>query len=250
MIRAVIIDDSKHAVDLLSSLIDKTSQDITLLGTAHAVPEGVELIRKLKPNLVFLDIDLGNQTGFDLLAELSAVSFDLIFTTAYNEYAMEAFKYNAVYYLLKPIREEALAEALGRIRKKEQDRSVSYEGIRKIIEEYGTGHARKLSLCTEEGIRFINTEDILYIQADGSYSRVKMFGGSSYLLSKLLKDFESQINSRNFYRISKSYLINMQHVIMYRRIDGGTVEMGDGKQIPVPRRKREEFMSRMTEFME
>ena len=251
MTKAVIVDDSNHAVDLLCNLLEKSEEEIELAGIAGSVPQGIELISGVKPDLVFLDVELGDQTGFDLLSQLPDIDFNLIFTTAHNKYAIDAFRYNAVHFLLKPIHESDLMEALKRVLKpRDIITNSALNGIKRIIDDYGSRHSKKLSLATEEGIRFINTEDIVYVQADGSYSRVKMSNGTSYVLSRLLKDFEQQLNKSYFYRLSKSYLINMHQVEMYRRIDGGTVEMTDGTLIPVPRRKREEFMIKMTEFID
>ncbi len=249
MLQTIIIDDSPQAIEYLKSSLINSAYNIELLGTATSVSQGIELIKKYCPELVFLDIELGDQTGFDLLSALDEITFKLIFTTGHHKYAIEAFKFNAIHYLLKPVQDDELEEALSRISLKSYNSYTSTKNIKSLLEELKHDRMKKLSLPTEAGIRYVNPADIIYIQADGSYSIVKLVDGSSILLSRLLKDFEMLLGNSGFYRISKSFLINMQLVSMYRRLDGGTIEMMDGTLIPVPRRKKEDFLMRMTEFM-
>jgi len=249
MLQTVIIDDSLQAIDYLKSHLEKSEFDIEIIGTATSVDDGIKLINTINPDLVFLDIELGDKTGFDLLKQITEIRFKLIFTTGHNQYALDAFKFNALHYLLKPVQQSELNEALSRINLKNYKLTNSVENIKSLLESFKVSELKKLPLSTEEGIRYVNPADILYIKADGSYSIVKLTDGSSIMLSRLLKDFEMQLHNTHFYRVSKSYLINMQFVSMYRRIDGGTVEMTDGTLIPVPRRKKDDFLTHMTEFM-
>ncbi len=249
MLQTIIIDDSPQAIEYLVSLLHKSEFDIDIRGSATSVDEGIELIAKVTPELVFLDIELGDQTGFELLSKLDKITFKLIFTTGYHQYAIDAFKFNAIHYLLKPVQPDELEEALSRVSLKSYKSDFSADNIKSLLETLKHNQTKKLSLSTEEGIRYIDPADIIYVEADGSYSKVKLTDGSSIMLSRLLKEFELQLSKSDFYRVSKSYLINMQLVSMYRRIDGGTVEMIDGTLISIPRRKKEEFLIRMTEFM-
>jgi len=245
MVRTIIIDDSPHAVEYLSNLLTEVDSNIMIAGTANSVAGGIELIRKENPELVFLDIELGSQTGFDLLSQLTEINFNLVFTTAHNQYAIDAFKFNAIHYLLKPIQVEELRNAIQRIKLRPESSRLSVKDIDSLLDRIQMSATHKIQLCTEEGIRFVDVSNIVYIKADGSYSIVKMTNGKSCLLSRLLKDFEEQLLKHSFFRLSKSYLVNMQQIAMYRRIDGGTVEMSDGTLILVPRRKREEFIMKM-----
>ena len=249
MFRTIITDDSPQAIDYLCGLLNRTQFDIEILGTASNVADGVDLITHSRPELVFLDIELGNKTGFDILLQIPKIEFNLIFTTGHNQYALDAFKFNAVHYLLKPIQLSELEEALSRIRLKNYKPDISADNIKSLLENFKVPSIKKIPLHTEEGIRYVDPEDILYIKADGRYCCVKLNGGSSVLLSRLLKDFEASLDIHRFFRVSKSFIINMQYVSMYRRTDGGTVEMSDGTLISVPRRKRDDFLTHMTEFI-
>ena len=249
MLQTVIIDDSQQAVDYLTCLLDKSEFKVKVIGTASGVEAGIDLINSSHPELVFLDIELGDKTGFDLLRQLDGIRFKLIFTTGHNQYALDAFQFNAIHYLLKPVQPKELYEALSRVCLKDYKLTTSVENIKSLLESIRVPVVKKLPLSTGEGTRYVRPADILYIEADGSYSIIKMMDGSSIMLSRLLKDFEIQLQNDHFFRISKSFLINMQYVAMYRRIDGGTVEMINGTLIPVPRRKRDDFLLHMTEYM-
>ncbi|MBA7522774.1 Sensory transduction protein LytR [subsurface metagenome] len=249
MLRTVIIDDSPDSIDYLSDQLGKLYKKVRIIDTASSVEQGVALINRVKPDLVFLDIELGSQTGFDLLAKVNKISFNLIFTTGHNQYALDAFQYNAIHYLLKPVQFNELKDAVDRVREMPGKSDIYVSKIKSLLQDLNKAEPDKLSLCTEKGTRFVTIMDIILIQADGSYSRVKMLNGKEYILSRLLKKFEQELREYSFYRLSKSYLINLNHVIMYRRIDGGTVEMEGGINILVPRRKREDFMIKMTDFL-
>jgi two-component system LytT family response regulator len=249
MIQTIIIDDSLQAIDYLTGLLEKSGFDIRIVGTATNVADAIRLIDDTNPDLVFLDIELGDQTGFDLLKQVNKIKFRLIFTTGYNQYALDAFQFNAVHYLLKPIQINELNEALSRISIKNYKLDSSLENIKSLLESFKESEMKKIPLSTEEGIRYVNPSDILYIKADGSYSVVKLNDGTSIMLSRLLKEFEMQLPGNRFFRVSKSFLINMQFVSMYRRLDGGTVEMSDGTLISIPRRKKDDFLTHMTQYM-
>jgi two-component system LytT family response regulator len=213
------------------------------------VDDGIAVIQKYNPDLIFLDIEIGEQTGFDLLNSLEVLNFAVIFTTAFNQYAIEAFKFNAVHYILKPINKNDLTDAVKRVSVKKNDIEKAVDNVKALLHQIEGPHSRKVALHTEEGIKYIASNDIIHLKADGSYSVVYIVDGRSYIVSKLLKEFESELDNRIFYRIGKSHIVNLNHVRMFKRIDGGTVEMIDGTHITIPRRKREDFIRAMNRFI-
>ena len=249
MINAIIIDDSPEAVNLLEGLIKEYCIDINILATAYDVNDGIDKIKDLNPDLIFLDIEIGEQTGFDILNSLDNINFEVIFTTAFNNYAIEAFKFNAVHYILKPIDKNELIDAVKRVTEKKGKIGNAVENVKALLQQLDQPKYRKVALHTEEGIKYINSNEIVHVKADGSYSTVHLEGGKSYILSKLLKEFEKELDQNLFYRVSKSHIVNLNHVQMYKRIDGGTVEMIDGTNIIIPRRKREDFIAAMNRFI-
>lgn len=243
MIKAIILDDSADACEFLQMQISKVINNINVIGTATNIFDGAKLIKDQKPDLVFLDIDLNGQTGFDLLDMLDQINFEVIFTTGHNEFAVEAFKYNAVHYLTKPVDSKELYNAVeraeSRLAKSNIQQSDKIKSLLKSIK------IKKLTINTEDATRFVPYNHIVYIKADGNYSEFMFTDNKKLLVAKALKEYEKILDEDFFYRLSKSYLINLNHIKLIHRIDGGTIEMHDGTKIVIPRRKREEFMMKM-----
>lgn len=242
---AVIIDDEKHARNLLRGMIETYCPDLTILGEAEDLPSGVKLIRKQMPDLVFLDIEMPGHSGLELLEffDDEEVKFNVIFTTAYQEYAVKAFKLSALDYLLKPIEPHDLEETFNRFRKGQQmqqqtdqlklaTRNVNLESI-----------AIPLAL----GLKFVSLEDIIYLKADNSYTEVYLKDGTCLTASRTLKNFEDALEGdQRFLRCHKSYLVNILFVSDWIKSDGGYLLMKNGDQVSVTSEKAKELSDKFT----
>ncbi|MBN1598010.1 MAG: response regulator transcription factor [Bacteroidales bacterium] len=249
MIPSVIIDDSKDAIEFLSDMLKNYLPQVEIVGFAQNVDSGISLINEYKPELLFLDIELNNKTAFDLLKGIPEIDFDVIFITAYNRYAIEAFDHNAIHYLLKPVEPVKLIEAVSRVEKQKDNRKTEKQLRFLNIESLENQLNKKVAVNTEKEIRFIKLSEIRYVNGEGRYSVIFLDSGEKIMVSKLLKEIEEQFAAKELYRVNKSYLINLNHVKSVKHVDGGIIVMTDNSNIEIPRRKRNDFTIRMTKFM-
>ncbi len=239
--RAVIIDDEADARKNLSLILEEFCEDVTLTGEASSALEGVKLIQSTNPNVVFLDIEMPNGTGFDLLDCIDSSRINVIFVTAYNEYAVKAFQYSAVDYLLKPIDIELLKQSISKIRtNSEEERGFQKNQLQAMMNVYENNH-QKIAIPTIHGFDFVQINDIIRIEADRSYVKLILAGEKKMTVSRNLKDFENVLPQSIFFRTHKSHLINVNRILKYLKSDGGKVEMEDGYLVDVSRSKREKF---------
>lgn len=249
MIRTLIIEDSQSSLELLTDLILKGFPELKILGTAMDLGSAKQLIHEKDPELVFLDVEIGDSTGFDLLNSLSKINFEVIFVTAFESYAFEAFKHQALHYIVKPVCKADLSEVMERAKTKMGKAKTDVDELKSMIEAIRGFNTKKIMVTCEHETRFIDVDDIICIKGDGSYSNILLKDNTNIMLSKLLKDIVTQLPEKSFYRISKSYIINLQHVAIIKHIDGGMVEMTNGDTISIPRRKRTEFTVKITEHL-
>lgn len=248
-LKTVIIDDEVNAVDFISSIISEYCPDLEVAGKAHNVTEGVEKIKEVKPGLLFLDVEMPNGTGFDLLNNFPEKDFDVIFITAFNHYAIKAIKFSAVDYILKPINISEFIEAVNKVVQKRANPALNAnENFRILMENLKTSAPSRLAIPTSDGMEYLNPKDIIRIEADRSYSWFYLIGNRKILVSKHLKEFQDLLGDRNFFRSHNSYLINLKYVHKYVRKDGGYIEMQDGAQIPVSRNRKDLFLIHMSRF--
>lgn len=240
---AIIIEDELDAQHLLSKIIDDYCPDINVSGSASNVQDGINLIESLDPDIVFLDIQLGDRTGFQLLDSLSNKSFKLIITTAYQEFALKAFKYEAIDYVLKPYSPKSILLAISKVQKQTIDNEV-YKRLESLLSEQKK--SSKISLPTTEGYTMVCTEDIVHVAADRSYSHVYLASKKKLMISRSLKEIEALLPSSTFFRLHTSHLINLDHLDMYNKEDGGYAVMTDGSQVPVARRRKTEFLEKLS----
>jgi len=243
LMRTLIIDDEPDAVNALKIIIEEFLPELTIVGSFSDPIKAIEGIPKLNPELVFLDINMPGLNGFELLESLPHRDFKTIFVTAYDEYALKAFKYSAIDYILKPIDIDELISAVQRaissnntVTNKSDE--TKYE---KLFQTVNKKQSEKLVVSTYEGIYYINPLNIIYIQADSSYSKIIFKNDEPLFVAKSLKEFEELLQANNFFRNHHSYLINLNFVRKYTRVDGGNIEMSNGDQIPLARRKKNEF---------
>ena len=246
MIQGLIIDDEKKCVSLLEKMIQQHFPDIQIAGTATQPEEGIRLIRQLEPDLVFIDIEMPKKNGFEVLEATRDIPYEIIFTTAYNQYAIKAIRYSVLDYLLKPIEAEELVLAIQRFksrqRKNERSQQIDllFNNLRQLTHPY-----QKISVSTTEGLIFLYIPDILYCEATGSYTTFYLKNKEKLVTSRTLKEFEELLHDHAFYRIHHSYLVNINEITRYIKGDGGSILMSNGIEVPVSKRKKEEFLKKL-----
>ncbi|MFK8103349.1 MAG: LytR/AlgR family response regulator transcription factor [Saprospiraceae bacterium] len=236
MINAVIIDDVPQARETLKADLKTYCPEIKLLGEAEGVVSGLKLLKKMKPALVFLDIQMPDGTGFDLLELVGPLDFKVIFTTASDEFAIKAFRFAAVDYLLKPIDPDDLLEAV----KKAKDQQVSSKAnIDLLLDSVKTQQApKRIALHTQEKIQVVDISNIIHCESTGNYTIFYFQNGEKLLVTKTLKEFDLLFQEHHFLRVHQSHLINTQQIKEYVKTEGGYLVMQDGSRIPVSVRKK------------
>jgi two-component system, LytTR family, response regulator len=246
MIKAMIVDDKTAAIELLRWLIKEHCPEITAVASAVTVAEALPLIDNFEPDILFLDIQLPQETGFDLLAQVKKWDFEVIFTTAYNEYAIQAIRFSALDYLLKPITPTDLKKAIERFKAKKESTLGGEELYRNFIRNITQQHSRplKLALPGVNGIQYVQLEDIIRLQAERNYTRLYFVKGKNFLSSKTLAEYEKILRDSGFIRVHRSHLINPQYIDSYEK--QGMVKLKDGCEIEVSRRKKDVVVKRFT----
>lgn len=248
MIKALIIDDEVNGAESLQILLQKyCSNYVCIDGICHSGKDGAEKILKLKPELVFLDIQMPHMNGFELLASLPERDFQVIFTTAFDDYAIQAFKVNAIDYLLKPIDPDDLVQAVKKARSQIRQVGLGNGNMDKLLKQLKQQQfqVKKLAIPNADGVTFVELDDIPRIEADSNYTTIYTSAGKKYIVAKTLKEYEELLEDYNFLRVHSSTLINLKYVEKYIRGDGGFVIMKDGSQVEVSRRKKQELVDRL-----
>jgi two-component system LytT family response regulator len=245
MLKTIIIDDELKSRESLRILIEDFCEGVEVLALCQNVNEGIAAIEKYKPDVIFLDIQMQRETGFDLLNKIKEIDFEVIFTTAYSEYAIKAFKFSAIDYLLKPIDIGDLKAALLKVEKKVGNTIANR--LKQMMDNLKGGSVEnfKLALPTSEGLLFIKTNDILYCEASSNYTQIVMADGKKHVVSRTLKEYEDLLSENNFFRIHHSYLINLNMVKKYVRGEGGYVVMNNDTSLDVSKRKKDAFLERI-----
>jgi len=239
--RAVIIDDEQHCITTLKWSLQQYCHDIEVVGVANNGETGFLLIKETHPDLVFLDIEMPILSGIDMLLKLDEIDFKVIFTTAYDKYAVKAIKLNALDFLLKPIDKDELVTSIGKAKK--EMNSITKKQVEHLSETHKTKIVDKIALSLGNGIQFINLSEIVRVEADGNYCNFILVDKRKILLSKKLGNAEEiLIDNASFYRAHKSHIINLKYVDRYIRGEGGEIIMCDGTSISLSRSKKEEFM--------
>lgn len=248
MTKAIIIDDSLISIKEITVMLNKYAPQVKILDTALDVDMGIKLIQKLKPDLVFLDVEIGNKTGFDLLKAFPVINFNFIFVTGFLQYAPDAFDYNALHYIVKPIIPEKLIEGINRIGKNQKSLTPG-KNDDSLKHSYHKQTGKRIAINTEKEILFIALDQILFIKAEGRYSILYLTNNKKIIVAKLLKEMEMKIANIEFCRVNKSHLINLNHISLIKHIDGGLIEMIDGTNISIPRRKKDELTIKITNYL-
>lgn len=245
MLKAILIDDEPECLVTLAHDLSVHCPGIEILAQCNSGKEAIKLIHAHTPDVLFLDIDMPHINGFDLLEMVPNVDFEVIFTTAFDKYAIQAFKISAVDYLLKPIDVEALKDAVEKVRivREKGNTSKQITFLIQQIKDLENNTVRKIALPTFDGLEFIHMDDILYCQSDGAYSHVYFTNGTKMYISKTLRYLEDALCNYHFFRVHNSYIVNLNHVKQYSKTDGGLIIMSDGKKVRVSRSRKDELLS-------
>lgn len=248
MIKALVVDDEKKSRESLRMLITEFCDDVEVVGTAGSIAETIEGINKFNPDVVFLDIRLRQETGFDLFKNLDEINFEVVFTTAYSEYAIKAIKFSAVDYLLKPIDIDELQYAVKKVRERIKAQEVPREKIDALLQNLKPTESSnfKIALPTTKGLMFVKLDEILYCTGHSNYTEFYIKNRAKVVVSKTLKEYEAMLSEYNFFRIHKSYLINLNEINEYIRGEGGYVIMNDNASLDVSKRRKESFLKEIS----
>lgn len=238
--RAVIIDDEEDARKNLELILSEFSENVDVIGEAGSAMEGVKLIKSMNPDLIFLDIEMPNGNGFDLLDCIDTDNLAIIFVTAYNEHAIKAFQYSAVDYLLKPIDIGLLKKSIDKIESSLFNPGYTKSQLNAMSGIYQNDQ-KKIAIPTLEGFDFIHIDQLIRVEADRSYAKLYLIGGEKIVVSRSLRDFENVLPKHCFFRPHKSHLININHIRKYIKANGGKIEMEDGFYVDISRSKKEKF---------
>jgi two-component system, LytTR family, response regulator len=249
MIRCVLVDDEIQSLVMMEWLLKTYAPQVKIEALCSDAQKGIEEIKRHRPDLVFLDIEMPHMNGFDMLEQFDELFFDVVFTTAYDQFAIKAFRYSALNYLLKPVDPDDLKETIRRVEhRKMVPLKEQMDVLMQSIREAGRQPLARIALTTADGMLFVATEEIVFCESDSNYTTVVMKGGQKILVSKTLKDIDETLSGNNFYRIHNSFLVNLNHIKKYVRGDGGYVIMDDGTSIGISRNKRQEFVELFSKF--
>ena len=227
--RTILIDDEKKSLNVLKNIIEEYCKDVEIIAIADNVENGITLIKKHRPDLIFLDIEMKTASGFDLLERLGNFEFEVIFTTAYEQYAIKAIRYNSLDYLLKPVDVAELKSAIAK---------VSQKIAKKTGNEIGLSSQSKITISTSEGVYFVELKNIIRCEADGAYTNIFLLDKRKITVSKNIKEYELLLQNNHFVRIHNSHIINLYEVDKYLKSDGGQVVLKDGNILPLSINKK------------
>lgn len=250
-IKAIIVDDELHCIDALRAMLQKKCPEVTVLAGVNSVKEARQLIDELQPDLVFLDVEMPHQNGFELLKQYDKITFDVIFTTAYEQYALKAIKFNALDYLLKPFSVQELQEALRKFHeRRSQKQDATIAPLEVFLQNMKTLQQtnKKIALPTINGLVFMPVQNIVRCESTGNYTKIFFTDKKQLLVSKPLKEFEELLTDVDFFRVHNSHLINLQQMESYLQGEGGFALMSDGTQVEVSRRRKAEFLKKAMHF--
>ncbi len=234
--KAVLIDDELHSLEILKYELGKGCPEVNVIGSALGGMEGLQMIKTLKPDIVFLDIEMPMLNGFDLLEKLDQINFMIVFITAFDQYAIKAFKYSAIDYLLKPVTAKDLVETVERINFMRNRDSLKF--LRSILKEQKEKTGR-VALAVGSDIVFVKPDEIVRCKADGNYTNVFTKNGRTIYVSRSIKDLGAILESENFIKCHQSHLVNKNHVQAYSKTEGGYLLMNDKAQVPISRANKD-----------
>jgi len=248
--RAILVDDEPDGIRTLKKLLELNCPEVEIVATCSSAADAISKLEEAKPELVFLDVRMPGGSGIDMLAELSEIDFEVIFVTAHDEYMLQALQFSAVDYLMKPVDEDRLKEAVQRVEERLKGKRNSRQGETLLHNINKVGYPLEMRLClpTQKGFTIVKLEEIIYCEAQRSYTIFRLVNNKSIIISKPLFDYDKLLADTVFLRVHKSFLINLMHIKEYMRGEGGTVVMSDGMEVEISRRKKEQFLVKVKEY--
>lgn len=248
-LRALIVDDEADARDNLRLMLQEHCPEVVVVGQAASAPEARELIKSLQPNALFLDIKMPGEDGFQLLASIAELDLPVVFTTAYDEYALKAFKQNALDYLEKPIDVDDLKRAVGKLMKLSGEIVTGHaSAIAALMKDPESPLSSRVAVPGREGLVLLKHEDIMYLEANDSYTTIHLKDGKRSVSSKHIRIFENNLDPKTFFRVHKSYIVNLAHLVGFNRAEGNMALLDNGAMIPVSRRRLPDFLALINTF--
>lgn len=242
MLNTILIDDQEFCTEVLQDMLKHVNADINVVAVCNSGKEGIKAIKKHDPDLVILDVEMPGMTGFEMLQEIKQPGFEVIFTTSFDKYSIEAIRYSALDYLLKPVMPHELKAALEKMDHR-QNKNITKQF--KTLFQHLDGSRRPVNhvaLPSMEGLIFVNVIDIIHCESDSNYTTLFLKSGEKMVVTKTLKDIEGLLEGNNFYRVHNSHLINMHHIKKYVKGNAGYVVMDSGADITVARNRKEDFL--------
>lgn len=249
ILQTIIIDDERGNIDLLKKIIQRHCPMLHLVGEETDPEKGVEMIKELKPDLVFLDINMPTLNGFEVLQSLEPIRFEVIFVTAFDEYAVEAFKVNALGYVTKPIEEENLLRVIRLAQERISQKKIYNNVFSLLSNKISHPEPSKIALSTSHGMLFVNETEVIYCESKGGYTNFFLTDRKPILVSKRLGEFEKTLPEATFVRVHDRYIINLNYVTEYVRGRGGEVTLQTNIKLPVSANRKEELLSRFDKWM-
>lgn len=248
MLKALIIDDEPYCCEILAAMLEADCPDININQICNNGADGLTAIHKNSPDIVFLDVEMPKMNGFEMLEQLPAVNFHLIFTTSYDQYALKAIRFSAIDYLLKPIDREELKKAVEKVRQRIQIPLPQQLEILMQKIKQPSSPVNKIALPTMEGLQMIPVDSIVSCESDDNYTYFKLKSGKKLLVTRSLKEIEESLEQHSFIRVHRSYLVNLNEIEKYIKGEGGYLVMSDGSTIDVARNKKEVLLKKLLPY--
>jgi two-component system, LytTR family, response regulator len=246
--KAIIVDDEADSIKILEIMINKLAPEVEVVATFTNPVEAIEKIKSLKPQVVFVDVNMPQLSGFEMLQITGQADFDVIITSNSEQHALKAIKMGAIDYLLKPINPQELRISLERVAARKNNSPAQQLEMLMNYFKPEKPRVRRVALTASDHLVFVDTNDIVYCESDSNYTTFFLSKGEKVVISKTLKDVEELLEGEDFYRIHASYLINMKHVSKFTRGDGGYVVMSNNQHITVSRKKKDEFFEKFSKL--
>lgn len=244
MITATIVDDEPDCCELLVMLLERYCPEVKVLDICYAAETAIQSIKEHQPQILFLDIEMPFMNGFQLLEKLGAINFELIFTTSYNQYAIKTIRFSALDYLLKPIDGKDLKAAVAKAEQRHWPQTQQLGLLKQQLHGGVKNLPDKIALPYQNGVTFAEIKNVIYCESDNNYTRIHTIDGNQYMVAKTLGDIQEVLEERNFLRIHRQYLINLDHIKKYVRGEGNYVIMSNNQSIPVARNQKEKLIEK------
>ena len=250
MLKAIIIDDEPYCCEILAGMLEADCPEVNVVNISNNGTDALKAIRQFSPDIVFLDVEMPRMNGFEMLEQLPAINFHLIFTTSYDQYALKAIRFSAIDYLLKPVDREELKKAVEKVKQRIQIPIPQQLEILMQKIKQPSNPVNKIALPTMEGLQMIPVDSIISCESDDNYTNIQLKGKKKLLVTRSLKEMEEILEQHSFTRVHRSYLVNLNEIEKYIKGDGGYLVMSDGTTIDVARNKKEVLLKKLLPYKE